>query len=400
LKHGKSTIFPLRIAALLFTATAAGHVLAQETIGDCFIEPNRVAEISSAVDGVVEKISVQRGDAVKRGQALVTLESHVEKATVELARARAEQDQAIRARTARVEFTRRLLERNRELYSQNLISEQVVDEAETEAVLAELELGEILEEKAIAELELDRARQALALRTIRSPFSGVVIDVLVAPGESIENRSLVKLASIDPLNVEVIVPVGLFGKIDKGMKATVIPEAPIGGEYTARVVIVDRVLDAASGTFGIRLQLSNKNYRLPAGLRCTVKLEIPEPAATEKKTETNGNDDAGYGDESGVATISEGRSAVSPEPAGDDASAYIYTVYLFSTRSEEVANQVNERFQDQGHPTEILISENDGSVRYRIGVTGFESLQSANGYSASIVGTLGVSKTWIGKDSR
>jgi RND family efflux transporter MFP subunit len=259
---------------LLALAVVPRVAPAQETLSDCFVEPNRVAEISSAVDGVVEKIFVQRGDAIKRNQALVSLESHVEKATVELARLRAERSQAIEARTARVEFTRRLLERNQELYDQNLISEQVVDEAETDALLAELELGEILEEKVIAELELERARQALAVRTIRSPFGGIVIDVLVAPGESIENKPLLEVASIDPLNVEVIAPVQLFGKIDKGMTATVSLEQPIGGSFEAKVVIVDKVIDAASGTFGIRLKLPNRGSKLPAGLRCEVEFPV------------------------------------------------------------------------------------------------------------------------------
>lgn len=55
-----------------------------------------------------------------------------------------------------------------------------------------------------------------------------------------------------------------------GMRAKVIPEAPIGGQYTAEVKIVDKVIDAASGTFGVRLELPNPNYRLPAGLKCKV----------------------------------------------------------------------------------------------------------------------------------
>jgi RND family efflux transporter MFP subunit len=201
---------------------------------------------------------------------VATLKSAVERATVELARMRSERDQAIKAKRARLEFTRRRFKRNQELLSKSLISEQIVDEAETDALLAELELGEFLEERMIAVLELERAQEALEMRTIRSPFSGVVVDVLVAPGESIENRPLLRIASIDPLNVEIIAPVPLFGKIKKGMKAIVRPEEPIGGEHTAEVVIVDQVLDAASGTFGIRLQLSNRKYKLPAGLRCAV----------------------------------------------------------------------------------------------------------------------------------
>lgn len=262
----------LLTSIILILLLAPGGAMATEaqTIEDCVIEPNRVTEVSSPVNGIIGAISVERGDLVKRNQVIATLNSEVEKATVELARIRAERDQAIKARTARLEFTQRLLERNRELFEQNLISEQVVDEAETDVLLAELELGEFMEERKIAELELARAREALKIRTIRSPFAGVVVDVLVAPGESIENRPLVRIASIDPLNVEVIAPVPLFGKIKKGLQATVMPEEPIGGEYPAKVVIVDRVLDAASGTFGIRLQLPNPRYRLPAGLRCAV----------------------------------------------------------------------------------------------------------------------------------
>ena len=267
----------------------------QEIISnDCVIEPNQLVEVSSAVTGVMDILKVKRGDFVKKGQILATLKSGIEKATVELARARAGRDQAIKAKTARSEFTRRRLDRNKELYRKKLVSEQVVDEAETEALLAELELGEFLENRAIAELELQRALESLKIRTIRSPFAGVVIDISVVPGESIENRPLLKIASINPLNVEVIAPVQLFGKIKKNMKARVFPEEPIGGRYTAKVVIVDQVIDAASGTFGIRLELPNRKYRIPAGLRCQVNFSSPKATASSKIPPLKGDDKIKY----------------------------------------------------------------------------------------------------------
>ena len=262
----------LYLLLIVLMAPAGFDAVADEgiVIEDCVIEPNKVAEVSSPVTGVIEGVMVKRGELVKKGQVVVMLESGVERATVELARVRSERDQAIKARRARLEFAQRLLQRNQELFAQKLISEQVVDEAETDVLLAELELGEFIEERKIAVLELERAQEALEIRTIRSPFDGVVVDVLAATGESIENRPLLKIASIDPLNVEIIAPVALFGKIKEGMKAIVKPEEPIGGNHTAKVVIVDLVLDAASGTFGIRLQLPNRKYKLPAGLRCQV----------------------------------------------------------------------------------------------------------------------------------
>jgi membrane fusion protein (multidrug efflux system) len=98
----------------------------------------------------------------------------------------------------------------------------------------------------------------------------VVMERFLSPGEYVENQPVLKLAQIDPLNVEVFAPVELFGTIKVGQQAKVRPEAPIGGSYKAKVVIVDRVIDAASGTFGIRLEIPNPKNMLPAGLKCRV----------------------------------------------------------------------------------------------------------------------------------
>ena len=84
-------------------------------------------------------------------------------------------------------------------------------------------------------------------------------------------RPASKLAEIDPLYVEVILPVSLYGQIKNGQRAQVFPEKPVGGVYDAAVKVVDRVVDGASGTFGVRLQLPNPGYRIPAGIKCRVK---------------------------------------------------------------------------------------------------------------------------------
>jgi len=76
---------------------------------------------------------------------------------------------------------------------------------------------------------------------------------------------------IDPLNVELILPVSAFGKIQVGERAQVTLEAPVGGTYTARVEVVDRNVDAASGTFGVRLQLPNPEGKIPAGVKCRAR---------------------------------------------------------------------------------------------------------------------------------
>ena len=72
--------------------------------------------------------------------------------------------------------------------------------------------------------------------------------------------------------VEVVLPATVYNRIRRGETATVTPEAP-GGRYTATVTLVDRVIDAASGTFGVRLELPNPNLAIPAGAKCKVRFK-------------------------------------------------------------------------------------------------------------------------------
>ena len=55
------------------------------------------------------------------------------------------------------------------------------------------------------------------------------------------------------------------------MRAELTPELSNAGVQVASVTIVDRVVDATSGTFGVRLELPNTDHALPSGLRCRVR---------------------------------------------------------------------------------------------------------------------------------
>jgi RND family efflux transporter MFP subunit len=242
---------------------------------DCLIEPKVVVSVASAVDGLVETVAVERGDFVGVGKVIATLESSVERAAVASARYRTQMEAPLKSNQIRVEYGDRRLVRTEQAYKEGGVPLKDVDEAETAKVLAEVGVLEARENTKLYELELARATDALALRTIRSPVTGVVMQRFLSPGEFAEHAPIVKVAQLDPLNVEVIVPVTLYGSVTVGRVAEVRPESPVGGVYPARVVVVDRVVDAASGTFGVRLELPNREYRLPAGLKCKVRFPPP-----------------------------------------------------------------------------------------------------------------------------
>ena len=213
---------------------------------DCLLEPNEEIKLSSQIPGIIDKIQVERGDKVRRGQVVAQLKSGVERAAVALAQ-------------AKVDFGKRKLVRNEDLYKQELISIHEKDEMETEYRLAEL--------------ELNVAKEQLKLRTLRSPISGIVTERHHSAGEFVGEDPVLTLVSIDPLNVEIIVPVSRMGAIHKGMTAVIEPESSNGERFTGKVDIVDPIIDAASGTYTVRVKLPNPKHRIAAGLKCQVSFK-------------------------------------------------------------------------------------------------------------------------------
>jgi len=257
-------------SAVLLALLSAGSGLAAEF--DCIIEPSKTVDVRAASEGLIEKIWVDRGDLVKKGQVLVSLDSGVEHAATEAARYRSTMQGKIRTGESRVEFATTKYKRREKLAGESFMSLHDRDEALTEKRLAETELLEARDDRRLAELEYRRLSEQLRLRTIESPVDGVVVDRLLSAGELADNRDLrkpiLRLADIGTLYVEVLMPLDAFGKLKAGEKVEVFPEAPIGGRYTATVRVIDRVLDAASGTFGVRLELANADLKLPAGIKC------------------------------------------------------------------------------------------------------------------------------------
>ena len=121
----------------------------------------------------------------------------------------------------------------------------------------------------------------------------MVVERLMHPGEVAEagvgRKPVLKLAEVDVLNVEVLLPAAAYGKVKVGSQVDVLPNAPLGGVHVATVRVIDRVLDSASETFGVRLELDNRARRLPGGIRCKARFpdialsgEAARPAAARE----------------------------------------------------------------------------------------------------------------------
>ena len=252
---------------------------------DCMIQPSQTLQVGSASAGVIASVGVERGDVVKRGQVLAQLNSQVERASLAVARERAEQSGEVEAAVSVKALANSDLKRAQDLLGDNFVSRAFVERATAEARVAGGKTVQAEERRRLSAREVEMAAAQLSQRIVRAPIDGVVVDRYLGPGEYIEQKPLLRIAAIDPLRVDVLVPAVAFGKVQVGDSGSVVPELIDRSRLTAVVKTVDRVIDAASNTFRVRLELPNPEHKLPAGLRCVVSFgdATAAPAADADK---------------------------------------------------------------------------------------------------------------------
>jgi RND family efflux transporter MFP subunit len=261
----------MRLAALC--VCLASSAVAQER-HDCIMDPSLVIEVGSAVDGLLKEAFVTRGDDIAKGQLIARLDGRVQEAALEYARELAQSGSTVDIAQNRLELAQSEVERAEELLNRNLIADAVVQTLRSRTSEAELQLQQAEIDQRLASLEQARVEAQLDQRNIISPIDGIVITRMMSPGEYVFSQAPVaQLAQTNPIHVEVFLPTELYATISKGGTGLIFPAAPIGGEYKAEIIAIDRVFDAASDTFGVRLALQNPDGTLPTGLDCQVLFE-------------------------------------------------------------------------------------------------------------------------------
>ncbi len=241
---------------------------------DCMIQPNQLVQIGVPAPGVIDRIQVDRGDLVTKGQIVAQLNASVERAALAVARERAAQQAERSVAESSQAFAHRELQRANELREQEFVSQTYLDKSRVELEMASGRSGQAHERQRLARREVDLAAAQLEQRTIRSPIEGVVVERYLSPGEFVDQKPVLRLAELDPLRVDVLVPAANFGLVEVGSRARVTTD--IGGhrELIAEVRTVDRLIDAASNTFRVRMELKNPGAKIPAGLRCKADLGL------------------------------------------------------------------------------------------------------------------------------
>jgi hypothetical protein len=118
------------------------------------------------------------------------------------------------------------------------------------------------------------ADEQIAGQVVRSTLDGFVINRFKSEGEFVDDQPILRVAQLNPLMVEAIVPMNFFGDIQPGMMAEVNPVMAGSDRRKARVTAVDPIGGSVGGstsdTFAVQLEMSNPGFKIPAGLTCDV----------------------------------------------------------------------------------------------------------------------------------
>lgn len=210
------------------------------------LETEKMTDVYSRVQGLVEKIHVEEGDFVKKGQLLMQLEP--DELALQEARARVDYDQE-----------KNLYERKQAMFDKQLLSKE-----EFETSKFGLRAKNILWQE--AKLSLDHTK-------ITSPISGVVGERLRRPGDRIQpSDKLFTVINNEEMIAVIHVPEKEIGILKKGQKSFIISQHLVGEQFAGWIKRVSPVVDPASGTFKVTVGIKNEADRLRPGMFVNVHI--------------------------------------------------------------------------------------------------------------------------------
>lgn len=253
-----------KVAAYL---TVVGNLIGQQTV-----------DIAPRTGGRLLSVNVQLGDRVRRGQTLAKVEDREIVEQVRQAEASQEVSKAtIRQREADLKVAEVNFERSKNLYSRQLLAKQALDDAESRylAALAQLDLSKA--QLTQNEARLEELRINLQNTAVVSPVDGFVGKRNVDPGAMVNtNTAIASVVDISRLRLVANVVEKDLRMVTAGDTAVVEVDAYPGEKFSGKIARVSPVLDPATRTAVMEVEIPNGDGRLKPGMYARINLTVEE----------------------------------------------------------------------------------------------------------------------------
>lgn len=240
----------------------------------------QTVDVVPRATGRLQTIGVRIGDPVTRGQMLAKVEDQELREQLRQAEASYEVARAtIRQREADLSFARTNLDRNKSLFDRQLLPRQSLDDAEARFQAAQAQLDLAQAQLQAASSRRDELRINLANTTVNSPVTGFVARRLVDPGAFVtQNVTLLSVVDISTVRLVVNLVERDLRKVSVGASASVTVDAYPGEEFGGRVARVAPVLDPATRTADMEVEIANPAGRLKPGMYARVRMTSAQKA--------------------------------------------------------------------------------------------------------------------------
>lgn len=225
----------------------AASVLTAVESYEGLVLPLHEVTIGSPVETRIETLSVREGDRVAQGQLLVGLYAGME---------------VLEAKRAAAAVEKRSFESQS---AENLYADKLISEDEVRQTRVELDL---------AELTLNMAEEQVALRQLKAPISGIVVERLRDAGEMVQlSEPILVLVDLHQVYLQFYVRPEALASLAIGQRAeAVFPSLGLEEPVAGVVDFIDPRVDAASGLLRVRVLIDNPDGRIKAGVRGFVNL--------------------------------------------------------------------------------------------------------------------------------
>jgi len=237
-----------------------------------YVVARRQATVSAKVTGKVAEVMIEEGMAVKEGQLLARLDDSTTRPVLALAErqldsARKNLDEV----QVRLDEAQRNLRRTQQLRADRLISEQALDQAQSDMAALAARLDALKSEVGVAEGTVRVRKQELDDLLVRAPFDGVVVSKDAQPGEMISPISagggftrtgIATIVDMESREIEVDVNESFINRVKDGQKTEAVLDAYPDWVIPSHVINIVPTADRQKATVRVRIGFDQLEPRI------------------------------------------------------------------------------------------------------------------------------------------
>lgn len=244
--------------------TVVGNLVGAQTV-----------DVAPKVNGRLEAVDVRIGDRVRRGQRLALVEDRELREQVRQQESAYEVGKAsIRQSEADLGVAESNARRSRSLFERKILAQQMLEDAEANAQSARAQLDLARAQFAQAGYRLEELRITLANTRIVSPVDGFVAKRYVDPGAQVSPAGpVVSVVDISLVRLVVNLVEKDLRRVQAGVPAAVQVDAYPGQTFEGRVARLAPVLDPATRTAQMEVEVPNEDARLKPGMYARVEIQ-------------------------------------------------------------------------------------------------------------------------------